>query len=96
MYASALILFVLSTGMLFVAQRSRYRFGPNYSVRRVRFMAVCEVLVGVCTIAIGIIDEHGRTGAILRILAGINFLLAGAFFRYAADHRSTGNSGTAR
>jgi hypothetical protein len=82
--------YLASVGMVVAALRARYRMGPNYSINRVRLIAVLFGLVGLGTIAIAVLEiaNSDRSAiAILRLLAGVQFVLAAALFWYAATHR---------
>ena len=88
--AAMILLYLASAGMVFAALRARYKFGPTYSVRRVRLMGACYALVGVIGIGLAVyeIATTGRTFEdILRLVTGFQFVLAGSFFWYAATHR---------
>jgi hypothetical protein len=93
---TAIVFFLTSVGMLFAALRARYRMGLNYTVVRVRAIGVTQVLFGVGTTLAGIVaivESRGSISvAILPITSGVNFILAGALFWWAADHRSVSHS----
>jgi hypothetical protein len=83
--------YLASVGMVVAALRARYRMGQNYSINRVRLLGVLFGLVGLGTIAIAVLEitNTGRSAIeILRLLAGVQFVLASALFWHAATHRS--------
>lgn len=83
-------IYLASVGMVVAALRARYRMGPNYSINRVRLIAVLFGLVGLGTIVIAVLEitNSDRSAiAILRLLAGVQFVLAAALFWFAATHR---------